>query len=104
MSVQNINDKEVNVLNESKTAIVKYYASWCGSCRLFAPKFKKLSESESFSSFDFLEVDAETNPETRQRAEVNNLPYFAIFKNGKFINGLSTAKEEALEKFIMENS
>ena len=104
MSVENINDQNTNQLDNSKTAVVKYFASWCGSCRLFAPKFKKISNSKEFSSINFLEVDAEANPEIRKRAEVSSLPYFAIFKDGQFVGGLSTAKEEALEKFIKENS
>lgn len=103
MSVTSINDKQKDLLNNSEFSVVKYYASWCGSCRLFAPKFKRLAEDEKFRNIRFLEIDAENNPELRKIANVGSLPYFAIFKNGVFKNGVSTAKEDSLIKLIEEN-
>ncbi len=73
---------------------VKYYADWCGSCKLFAPKFKRLSSDERFAGIEFLEVDAENNPEARKLAGVDNLPFVAIFKNGKLVEGHATSKED----------
>lgn len=80
--------------------VVKYYADWCGSCKLFAPKFRRLSDDERFSGTVFLDVNAEHNPEARKMAEVTTLPYFAIFENGQFKAGLSTTKEDAFIEFI----
>ena len=102
MSVTQITDS--NYTNEIKDglSIVKFYADWCGSCRLFAPKFKRMSDDDSFSDLKFLEVDAENNPAFRATAEVTNLPFFGIYKNGEFIKGVSTAKEEALIEMINE--
>lgn len=90
-----------NELADKKT-VVKFYADWCGSCRLFAPKFKKMAADESFANISFAEANAENNPEFRKASEVNNLPYFAVFENGEFKAGLSTAKAEALAEFINE--
>ncbi|WP_369750991.1 thioredoxin family protein [Pontibacter sp. BAB1700] len=39
-----------NVLNSNQNVVVKYYADWCGSCRLFAPKFKRMSDEEVFAN------------------------------------------------------
>ena len=103
MSVNIINDQNyTNEINKG-VSIVKFYADWCGSCRLFAPKFKRLSEDETFSKVNFLEVDAENNPEFRATAQVSNLPYFGVYKDGKFVTGVSTAKEEALIEMLKEN-
>jgi thiol-disulfide isomerase/thioredoxin len=101
MSVQIINDSNYQENMIGKKAIVKFYADWCGSCRLFAPKFQTMSENEKFSDFIFLKTNAEENPEFRATAEVSSLPYFAIYENGKFVKGLSTAREESLEKLIL---
>jgi hypothetical protein len=38
----------------------------------------------------------------RKTAEVNSLPYFAIYENGTFVKGISTAKEESLIELINE--
>ncbi|WP_027003390.1 thioredoxin family protein [Hugenholtzia roseola] len=98
---------EILTDNEGKTqlaaqekAIVKYFASWCGSCRLIKPKYNRLSEDERFKGIAFLDVDAENSPELRQLAGVTNLPYFAIFEKGVLKEGIATNKEEAIVELL----
>lgn len=81
-------------LSDNQNVIVKYYADWCGSCKLFAPKFKRLSNDERFTDVEFIEVDAENSPEARKAGGVDNLPFMAIFKNGQLVEGTATSKEE----------
>jgi thioredoxin 1 len=81
-------------LEQHDKVVVKYYADWCGSCKLFAPKFKRLSGDERFTGIEFIEVNAEESPEARKAAGVDNLPFIATFKNGKLFKGDSTSKEE----------
>lgn len=101
MAVIDIDDSNVKeTLNQNEKVIVKYYASWCGSCRLIKPKYRRLSEDERFSTIAFLDTDAEHNPEARKLAGVQSLPYFAIFKNGEFVEGLSTSKEESVVELL----
>ncbi len=101
--VQDVNDSNfADVLASNPKAVVKYYAGWCGNCRLFKPKFNRLSNDERFSGVAFLDVDAEANPEARKTAKVNNLPYFAIFKNGELIEGLSTSQEDKVVELIQK--
>lgn len=87
-------------LEKNEKVIVKYYADWCGSCKLFAPKFKRLSNDERFTGISFLEVNAEENPEARKVAGVDNLPFFAIFKSGKVVEGSATSKEEVVVEML----
>lgn len=95
--------KEDNLSEEVKnnnTVIVQYAASWCGNCRLMKPKFKKLaSENEEIP---FIIVDAEKFRESRKLANVNNLPTFATFKNGEFVNQVQTNKFESLKELFDE--
>lgn len=93
------NDFNQQLENQDKV-VVKYFASWCGSCRLFAPKYKRVSEEDENSDILFLEVDAEKNPEARRKAGVDNLPYLAAFKNGELIEGSAGSKEEYLRTLI----
>lgn len=87
-------------ISSNDNVIVKYYADWCGSCRLFAPKFKRLSGDEVFENIVFLDVNAEQNPEARKLAGVTSLPFFATFKNGNLVNGVATSKEEVVVEMI----
>jgi thiol-disulfide isomerase/thioredoxin len=48
--VTKVTDAEfASKLQESPSVVVKFYADWCGSCRLFAPKFTKLSNKEEYA-------------------------------------------------------
>ncbi len=65
------------ILMSNQKVIVQYGASWCGNCKLMKPKFKKLSQDNQ--DITFVYVDAEKLPNSRQYANVNNLPTFAGF-------------------------
>ena len=93
------NDFET-LINANEKVIVKYFADWCGSCKLFAPKFKRHSNDEANADILFLEVNAEENEIARKKGGVDNLPYLASFKNGILIEGTATSKEEYLQKMI----
>lgn len=80
--------------------VVQYGATWCGNCRVMKPKFKKLDREHE--DIAFIMVDAEKFPESRKLATVDNLPTFAIFKDGKFVNQVQTNKFESLKELVDE--
>ncbi len=101
--VVKVNDVEfAEKLKSEEKLIVKFYADWCGSCRLFAPKFTKLSNNEGYTGITFLDINAEENPEARKLAGVNNLPFFATFRNGQIVKADNTSKEENVDAMIKE--
>ena len=101
VEIINTNDGDFkSLLGQHSKIVVKFYAGWCGSCRLIAPKYRTLAESGNFEDVLFLEVDAENNPETRSLAKVNNLPFFASFKDGVFVEGFPSSRIEAVEEMI----
>lgn len=95
------NDFEA-LLKANQNVVVKYYADWCGACKLFAPKFKRHANDENNADVLFLDVNAEENETARKLGGVDNLPYLATFKNGVLLEGAATSKEEYLQKMIGE--
>lgn len=94
------NDSLQDFVNSNETVLVQYAASWCGNCRIMKPKFKKMAtENENVS---FVIVDAEKFPESRKLANVDNLPTFAAFKNGKLVNQVQTNKIDGLTNLLNE--
>ena len=101
MAIVKTTDAEFStLLQDNEKVIVKFYADWCGSCKLFAPKFRRLSDDERFAGIAFLDVNAEENPETRKQAGVTNLPFFAIYKGGNLVETLSASKEESVVELL----
>lgn len=101
MAVNKIDDSTIErELSGNSKVIIKYYADWCGSCKLIAPKFRRLSEDERFSGYSFLEVNAEENEKARKLAGVDNLPFFATFKDGKLVEGKATSKEDKIVELL----
>jgi len=93
-------DNLSEIVSDTDTVIVQYMAGWCGNCRLMKPKFKKMaSENENAK---FILVDAEKFPESRKLAKVDNLPTFATFKGGSFVNQVQTNKLESLKELVDE--
>ncbi len=87
-------------VSNNELVFVQFSAGWCGNCRIMKPKFKKFSNDVANAAF--LVVDAEKNPESRKLANVNNLPTFAVFKNGELVNQVQTNKTDVLKSFIDE--
>lgn len=93
-------DNLQEIIANNDTVVVQYSATWCGNCRIMKPKVKKLaSENESIV---FVVADAEKFPESRKLANVDNLPTFATFKNGTFVNQVQTNKFEVLNDLVNE--
>ncbi|GGD06330.1 thioredoxin family protein [Hyunsoonleella pacifica] len=93
-------DNLQELISGNDTVVVQYSATWCGNCRIMKPKVKKLaSELENIT---FVIADAEKFPESRKLATVDNLPTFAAFKNGTFINQVQTNKFDVLKDLVNE--
>lgn len=93
-------DNLAEIVAANTAVVVQFSASWCGNCRIMKPKFKMLASQNE--SVPFVMVDAEQFPESRKLAKVDNLPTFAVFKNGVFVNQTQTNKAEVLAELVAE--
>lgn len=85
---------------EHGKVVVQYGATWCGNCRIMKPKFKKLAAEND--DIPFYYVDAEKLPESRKLAKVDNLPTFAVFKDGALLNQVQTNQQDSLINLFKE--
>ncbi len=100
MFVEITEDNLPEILAQNEKVLVQFGAAWCGNCRLLKPKVKRLAEANP--NIQFIYVDAEKFPESRKLAEVTNLPTFAIYKNGEYVNQVVTSKEDHLKEITNE--
>ena len=77
------NEKDFNSLtSSSKLTVVKYFATWCGACKMLAPVFEKVAKSMS-DKVNFAEVDIDTAKLLADKSEVHATPTIIYFKDGK---------------------
>ena len=99
MALKNLNDENFQrEISQHNVAIVDFYASWCGSCRLFAPVFEKVALQNP--DLAFFKVDGDEYPSTREGLSIDNLPFVAIYEKGKPVGGMNLSKEENLIDLI----
>jgi thiol-disulfide isomerase/thioredoxin len=91
-------DTFADSLAASSLSIVDFHAGWCGPCIMFKPKFKRISAD--YPDMHFFMLDGEKHPNARQTVTIDNLPFFAIYRDGVFAEGLSTTKEDVFREFI----
>ena len=87
------------VLDSDKVALVDFWATWCGPCRMIAPIVEELhTELEGKAVIGKVNVDE--NSESSANYGVRNIPTLLIFKNGKVVDKLVGAvpKTQILEK------
>jgi thioredoxin len=71
--------------------VVDFYADWCGPCKLVAPIFKQVSEEYPDKDVKFVKVDTDVHEDTVDTFNIQGLPLFGVFMNGKMIASHSGA-------------
>lgn len=71
-------------IDNSEIALVKFWASWCGPCKAYAPVFDKFAEENS--NVNCFSVDCEESSSIAREHDIMSIPATALFKNGKYVS------------------
>ena len=76
---------ETEIEKHEGLAVVDFWATWCGPCRMVAPILEQLAvEYEGRAKVAKLDVDA--NQQTAIRFNVRSIPTILFFKGGKLVD------------------
>jgi thiol-disulfide isomerase/thioredoxin len=89
-----------DMIAQHPKVMVQYGAAWCGNCKITKPKFKRMAEENP--GVEFYYVDAEKLPNSRQYADVSNLPTFAGFVNGQLVGQTQGNRVENIQTLVNE--
>ena len=71
------------VLQSDKPVVVKFGAPWCPACTRSKAPYEKASQDPELANITFVEMDFDKNSDTAQKYDVQSLPTFLYFKDGK---------------------
>ena len=79
-------------------AVVDFYATWCGPCKMFGPIFEELSEE---SDINFVKLDVDKNEDIARKYGVMTIPTVILFENGEEVKKhIGLMNKEELVEFI----
>ena len=78
---------ENDILTSNLPAMVDFFATWCGPCKMLAPVFEQAGE-EMKNDATFLKVDIDQSLELAQQFRISTVPTMMIFKDGKPVETL----------------
>jgi thioredoxin 1 len=73
------------VENHKGLAVVDFWATWCGPCRMIAPILEQLSD-EFAGRVKVTKLDVDANQRTAMRFQVRSIPTLLFFKDGKLVD------------------
>ncbi|CAF2053614.1 unnamed protein product [Brassica oleracea var. botrytis] len=79
---QTFNSFDDLLLNSDKPLLVDFYATWCGPCQLMVPILNEVSETLR-DKIAVVKIDTEKYPSLANKYQVEALPTFILFKDGK---------------------
>jgi thioredoxin 1 len=67
-----------------KLVVIDFHATWCGPCKVIAPKVEEMSKA--MDNVVFLKVDVDENEEAAKEYNVSAMPTFIFIKNNKKVS------------------
>lgn len=73
-----------DIIDQKVPVLVDFYADWCAPCKSMAPVLKQL-KAELKDSISIIKINVDTNQALAAKYQVQGVPTFMVFKQGKQI-------------------
>ena len=88
------------MLKEPGVKVLKFTATWCGPCKVVAPKFAQIGVNHRVMC---LNVDIDEETELSKKYEIASVPTFVIIKGANIVNRMTGTDMDKLERMILSS-
>ncbi len=71
-----------DLINSSKVTVVEFFATWCPHCQRMMPVVAQVKELVGQNA-DIVQLDIDSNQEPSQEADVQSVPTFIVYRDGR---------------------
>ncbi len=103
MSIEKITKEnfEEKVLKAKNKALLDFWATWCGPCRMIAPFVEQIAQEYEHITVGKIDVDEELALATR--FGISSIPTLLVFENGQVTGQLVGFRPKAdIEKLLQD--
>ena len=84
MAVNVTTDQSFEQDTATGVALIDFWATWCGPCRMQSPVVEALSEE--MPEVNFFKLDVDQNPAMAQQFRIMSIPTLMIKKDGQVVD------------------
>ena len=101
MAVNVTTDQSFAQDTENGVALIDFWATWCGPCRMQSPVVEALSDE--MTDVHFFKLDVDQNPATAQQFRIMSIPTMMIMKDGQVVDQIvGYHSKEQLQQILQQ--
>ncbi len=90
------NQEQFNqLINDTKPALIDFYADWCGPCQALLPTVERLA-NEHKNDINVVKVNVDKNQDLAAQFRVRSIPALFFIKGGKVVEALNGVQPESV--------